>query len=432
MTHEVGAGISRGRIAYRHDTDEEYRRTLENVDPNRVKDNVILIDDIQGRTIDEWINDTMQPVIDEYNSRQKRKDRKINCTYTEWHRNNGNYTQNAKSIEDIKMAIEVVFSYGGRDNIGGEYTSPETTPERKKEIYQQAVRLYSKWIEDFKEKYPHIKIGLAAIHADESTIHCHAVLLPQATYTRSLPVQCCWSRSLEQDGVEKIKDAELAKEKGGFQLSRLYKQFREHMAQDLIKEGGFIIKEEEHGKKHIPSNGYTELMQEATAEMEKAKNMVNFSKSIEQIQEEEMKIVHKKDNGVLFTTYKDSMLSKPRDVAIVPRDVYDSQESNANIKDIKYATQQAAERAERLCEQALNSMEQETNKALEAKVAYLEKEVYKEREEKIQLQKTVEKLSSKLSLALDFIRERGIFHLWERFRKLFEKEQELERKDREQ
>jgi hypothetical protein len=126
------------------------------------------------------------------------------------------------------------------------------------------------------------------------------------------------------------------------------------------------------------------------------------------------------------------MLSKPREVAIVPRDVYDSQQSNQNIKGLKEATQQAAERTERLCQQTLNSLEKETNKALEAKIASLEREVFREREEKIQLQKTIEKLSSKLSLALDFIRERGIFHLWERFRNLFEKEQELERKDREQ
>lgn len=417
--YEVGAGMSVDRTAYFHDT----RKTEipKNVDPNRIKDNVILIDEIQGRTIKQWINDIMQPHIDAYNAKQKRKDRRIETDYYTWHTNNKNYTKNAKSIEDIRLATEFVLSYGGHDNLGKEYFSESTSPERKQEIYNQAIKLFSKWIDDMKTNYPHLKIGLAVIHADEPNgfIHLHGIITPQATYTKGLPVQCSWSRSLEQDGIESIKDAETAKEMGGFQLARFYKQFREHMEKDLIQEG-FTIKEEEHGKKHMSKTAYTEKMAEVDKRIEEAKNIESFTKQLEDIEKIERTPSY---NPKLVKTiqHKESILSKQEELVATTKENFEALKSSSDAKKINAETKAKIKEYKKVLEDFKETLTQsDREQALIKENEELKKTIAEQEKTITKIQKSYDKLRTRV---IEFLRSHALLN---KFLELFRKQDEQE------
>lgn len=82
---QVAASMSVGRLAPKHTLNLDGIRELsKNVSPKLIKDNVVLRDNLHGRTIEEYTNDTFQPIIDAYNKKQRRKDRKINVSYCEY------------------------------------------------------------------------------------------------------------------------------------------------------------------------------------------------------------------------------------------------------------------------------------------------------------------------------------------------------------
>jgi hypothetical protein len=428
--YEIGVGMSVGRIAYWHNM--RSREIPNNVDPSRIKDNVTIIDNLKGRTIDDYTNETMQEVVDRYNAKQTKKSRRINKTYTEWHKGNEQYNdKGTKKPEDIKLAYECVLSYGNHDNLGGEYYSPDTPESRKKEIYNEAVHYFTKWTKDFQNQFPHLHVLFSVIHADEpnGTIHCHLCFQPRATdYKRGFDTQVSISRALQQDGIEAIKSAELAQEAGGFQIARLYKQFREHMKRDL-QEIGYGMQLEEHGKEHIPSNAYTELMNKADAEIQKAREVIQCAEVIRNtIEEETKKIVPHKDLKVTKTQVKENVFSKPQTVYQMEEETYQSINSEQNIKRLSEAAERAAERIERISEQTLDSIESAANKALQQRVEELEKEVYQQRSTIIKQRTTIEQLSSIIENVKTFIRELNLTHLWNRFmEKIREQEQTKER-----
>ena len=63
----IAASFSTGKEAYAHDI----RKSIKgNVDKDRIQDNITLIDELQGKSIDSYIDSMMQPTIDEYNAKQ--------------------------------------------------------------------------------------------------------------------------------------------------------------------------------------------------------------------------------------------------------------------------------------------------------------------------------------------------------------------------
>ena len=62
---EIAVGFSTGKIAPKHDF--RMGEIPQNINKSRIKDNVLLVDNLKGRTIEEFTNDEMQIYIDEYN-----------------------------------------------------------------------------------------------------------------------------------------------------------------------------------------------------------------------------------------------------------------------------------------------------------------------------------------------------------------------------
>ena len=96
---KVAASMSVGRLAPKHSLDIDGIRAISpNVTPELIKDDVVIIDrlrrpDGSHMTIEEYTDQQFQPYIDQYNAKQRRKDRQIQTGYCEWHRNNGTLSQ---------------------------------------------------------------------------------------------------------------------------------------------------------------------------------------------------------------------------------------------------------------------------------------------------------------------------------------------------
>lgn len=275
MSYTLGAGFSTGNLATNHDLSKEYRAKLKNVNPELTDSNVVLINNLQiegGKVekLDAYADRLMQPVVDAYNAKQRRQDRQVKGGYLEgYHYQNEHYTQGKEGKPEIWK--EAVLSYGGHDNIGGEYFSKDTSPERKQEIYQEAVGFFDRSIKEIQKQYPHMHIAYAVVHADEpnGSIHCHVCFNFIAEYKQGLKQRICWSKGLEQDGIEAIRDKTLAQEMGGFQLTRFYAQVRQEIMNPMLQEMGYTIKQEEHGIVHQGVDRYKVDRDKAKEEADK-------------------------------------------------------------------------------------------------------------------------------------------------------------------
>lgn len=263
---KVAASMSVGRLAPKHSLDIDGIRAISpNVTPSLIKDDVVIIDrlkrpDGSHMTIEEYTDQTFQPYIDQYNSKQRRKDRQIQTGYCEWHRSNGTLSQGKG-----ELAYEAVLQYGCHDDLGGEYYSPDTTPERKAQLRAEFEGVYRQWVADLERDFPHMTIVFAVAHFSEveGTPHLHVCLQPQADCTRGLAKQVSIGRALAQDGIERLDSREEAQQAGGYQLARFYQRFHHEYQNPSLQRLGYEIKAEQHGLKHMEKDGYAVVMEQA-------------------------------------------------------------------------------------------------------------------------------------------------------------------------
>ena len=228
MENPKHIAFSHGRVAYNHD----YRISLaDNVSKDLVEYNVELENILNGQTAEHYINQKMQPVIDEFNSRQKREDRKINEAYCDYWKNNSKLNRGK-----TKLVQEVVLSAGNRDLVGREFYRQlrELHEQGKKEEIEQLkesfVNYYKESLEQFKDKYKHLEVLYAVIHFDEElgTPHLHIAYIGIGEdYKQGLSKQISVSNALKCDGVDRVEKRNLGKE--GYQLSRFYNQVKEEI-----------------------------------------------------------------------------------------------------------------------------------------------------------------------------------------------------------
>ncbi len=234
---EVGVSFSVGHLAYAHDIRKTH---TANVDTTLSNDNVVLIDRLQGRTIEEYTNEKMQPYIDAYNAKQKRSDRKINEPYC-------SYFNSISSKKRGQLAYEAVMQYGEHDNIGGQFYEGKNREALKKEF----TEVYAEELEAFQKMHPHLEVLWATIHFDEpeGTPHMHIGYQPIGEgYKQGLEKQISIGKALSLDGYDRLENRSKAKDEG-FQMQRMFRKVREHLKVNVFSLG-YDLKEEEHGKKH--------------------------------------------------------------------------------------------------------------------------------------------------------------------------------------
>lgn len=266
---EVGVSFSTGRVAYKHDI----RDTISpNVNKDLINDDLILEDNLHGKSIEEYTNEKFQPYIDEYNLKQTRENRKIKKTYCE-------YLKSQK--QPPKIAYEAVMQYGESTTLGGAYYQA-TDPAERERLRKELVEVYSTALEKIKEKYPHLDILYATIHFDEDqgTPHMHLCYQPVGDgFKKGLSHQISLSKALTLDGVERVTSRSEAELYHGYQQAKWYYAVRHDIVEPLVKARGYTIKKEIPGRKRVTPSIYKQGMKELEARQEAVETIVAEKKA---------------------------------------------------------------------------------------------------------------------------------------------------------
>ena len=367
---QVAASMSVGRLAPKHSLNIDGIRAIsKNVTPKLIKSDVILIDRLKGQngkhlTIEEYTDQHFQPYIDQYNAKQRRKDRQIQTGYCEWHRGNGTLSQGKG-----ELACEAVLQYGTHEDIGGEYYSLSTSAERKAELQKEFEAVYREWVEAIQRDYPHLTILYAVIHFSETegTPHLHVCFQPEADCTRGLAKQVSIGRALAQDGIERIDTRAEAEQAGGFQLSRFYQKFHHEYQNKTLQRLGYEIRAEAHGLKHMEKDGYSVVMADA---QQKAQKLVQTAEHRKKRVDEETDRIKNKALNLVYEAQEATIAAKQERVR-VERETADIEAQAASVK-----------------EQAIKESEQIiTNARVEAQIAQKAAETAKAEQERAEQKK---------------------------------------------
>lgn len=390
---KVAASMSVGRLAPKHSLDIDGIRAISpNVTPELIKDDVVIVDrlkrpDGSHMTIEEYTDQTFQPYIDQYNAKQRRRDRQIQTGYCEWHRSNGNLSQGKG-----ELAYEAVLQYGSHDDLGGEYYSPDTTPERKAQLRAEYEGVYRRWVADLEQDFPHMTLVFAVAHFSETegTPHLHVCMQPQADCSRGLAKQVSIGRALAQDGIERIETRAEAEQAGGYQLARFYQKFHHEYQNPTLQRLGYEIKEEQHGLRHMEKDGYAVVMEKA---QQKAEKIVQESRERAEITEKARKAVQ-----------KDLDLLETKQLLV-----------EMEVEQASQTAEEARRAAERAIQQKAEA--EATEAAIRAQARYEAETTARELQAQLWekegiihgLQAEAEKMKQKLSALKEFLEERSIF-----------------------
>lgn len=124
----------------------------DNVDASRTKNNVTLIHE----DIKQVYHKLFDKALDEYNAKQKRKDRQINSYYEKISRS-----------EQEKLFYEVIVQIGNKDDIGVGSSAAEV-----------ATWVLKDYVKMFQLRTPQLYVIGAYIYLDEETPHLHLNFVP--------------------------------------------------------------------------------------------------------------------------------------------------------------------------------------------------------------------------------------------------------------
>lgn len=126
--------------------------TAKNVDKNRSADNV----EFCQEDIKQVYHKLFDEAREQYNAKQKRKDRVID-----------NYYEKIRKGKQEKLFHEVIFQIGNKDDMNA-----------KNEDGLLAKRILTEFMDEFQARNPNLYIFLAHLHMDEETPHLHIDFVP--------------------------------------------------------------------------------------------------------------------------------------------------------------------------------------------------------------------------------------------------------------
>ena len=137
-----------GNLEHNNRTEKKYR---DNIDTSRTKDNITLV----NIPIKEFYEQEFGAAVKKYNDKQKRTSRKI-----------GSYLEKVKEDKKLNEFYELVVQIGDMHD-----TNCKDNPLNE-------IELLKKYVSDFQERYPNLKVFNAVIHLDEETPHLHLDYVP--------------------------------------------------------------------------------------------------------------------------------------------------------------------------------------------------------------------------------------------------------------
>ena len=133
------------------------------------------------RDIKDVYHDLFDDVLNAYNAKQKRKDRKID-----------DYYKHVQKSKNLDLQREFIVTVGNKADW------EKLSFEEKQEVGEALAR----YVRDFNERHDNMTIYNAIVHLDESGApHAHFNVVPTATgYKNGLAVQPSFRKALEQEG----------------------------------------------------------------------------------------------------------------------------------------------------------------------------------------------------------------------------------------
>lgn len=167
--------------------------TPKNIDPERIKDNVVLVQESLAEAYDKCFLEAIR----KYNEKQTRADRKVDENYF---RHLFGKEVNTHSVctgsNKQKSFYEDLIQIGDMNDTGVGTPDAEAAKEVLKEYF-----------ETFRERNPNFYVFNAVIHMDEATPHLHIDYIPLGHYSRGLSVQNGLAQALKEMGFGTGKDA---------------------------------------------------------------------------------------------------------------------------------------------------------------------------------------------------------------------------------
>lgn len=229
--------VSQGRIAREHDM--RLGKTPKNVDATLSHNNVTVISSAKYK--DEF-NDFFKQSIDDYNSKQSRKDRLLSYDYFE---------KLKSSKNDEKPFYEYVVQIGNRDT-----NSVLATDEESMKARQALDTVCS----NLQNLYPSFKFWFIGSHGDEpnGTYHYHICFTPIGTnYKTGMPVRCSMKQALKQMGFTT---------KGHDYAISQWKRNLENHLEDAMLELGLEREVKDEKRAHLETDEYKRAQQNAETE----------------------------------------------------------------------------------------------------------------------------------------------------------------------
>jgi len=216
LTHSQGKG------SIRHNHDKNYRASRDNVDSARIDENVVL----KNENLKEVYQKLFGEAVVEYNTKQKRNDRKIDNYFEKLFgvratkSNCENVVQEQKTKNPRKSFYEDLVQIGDKDSFAcGTFEGNKA---------KECLDIYMR---GFQERNPNFYVFSAVIHMDEATPHLHLDYVPfSEKYKHGMKKQNSISKALGDMGFGTDKGA----------IDR-WRQRERKVLEEICKENGIEI-----------------------------------------------------------------------------------------------------------------------------------------------------------------------------------------------
>lgn len=156
----------------------------DNVDKDRMDWNIYYIQ----QPLKEAYDQLFGQAIEEYNAKQKRKDRQVKDYLTDI-KNSGN---------NEKQFYEIVVQIGRKEDTGVLDVDGNLSKDA-----QVAQEILDKYARDFQERNPNLYLFNAVLHMDEATPHLHLDYIPVAHgYKTKMHTRNSLTKALQEMGIE--------------------------------------------------------------------------------------------------------------------------------------------------------------------------------------------------------------------------------------
>lgn len=242
MSFSFGSNYKKTSIRHneRKPEDQKYLKDIgKHIHWDKTGQNAILV----SKPIKEVYKAVFQKSVDEYNQKQRRKDRKIKNFYSKMRKD--------KSYDAQK---EFIIQVGKK----GQQLSDD--PKKNDELQKAVLKTYLK---KFEDEYPQLHVYSAVVHVDEASPHLHLAVVPEATgYKRGVAKKPSFSKAMGITNQETFK--------------AFCEANRDLLQQSVREVLGVDVKREKVGTHaYLPPEQYRELMAKADAKVQKAQDTLD-------------------------------------------------------------------------------------------------------------------------------------------------------------